>query len=73
MVCGVEIDVFRRRVRVDGRNVGQLSDREFRLLHFLASNAGIVFSREKLLARLWRRDGPQRRRNDQAASPSSGT
>src|SRR4030095_1499766 len=65
-VCGVEIDVLRRRVRVDGRNVGQLSDREFRLLHFLASNAGIVFSREKLLARLWRRDGPQRRRNDQA-------
>jgi two-component system response regulator RegX3 len=55
-VCGVEIDVLRRRVRVDGRNVGQLSDREFRLLHFLASNAGIVFSREKLLARVWRRD-----------------
>jgi DNA-binding response OmpR family regulator len=56
IVCGVEIDVLRRRVRVDGRNVGQLTDREFRLLHFLASNAGIVFTREKLLARLWRRD-----------------
>src|SRR4029453_4160386 len=73
IVSGVEIDVLRRRVRVDGRNVGQLSDREFRLLHFLASNAGIVFSREKLLARLWRGDGRRRRRNDKGVSPSSGT
>jgi DNA-binding response OmpR family regulator len=56
IVCGVEIDVLRRRVRVDGRNVSQLTDQEFRLLHFLASNPGIVFTREKLLARLWRRD-----------------
>jgi DNA-binding response OmpR family regulator len=56
VVCGVEVDVLRRRVHVDGRNIGQLTDREFRLLHFLASNPGIVFTREKLLARLWRPD-----------------
>jgi DNA-binding response OmpR family regulator len=62
-VCGVEIDVLRRRVRVDGRNVGQLTDREFRLLHFLASNPGIVFTREKLLDRLWRRDSGARARS----------
>ena len=62
IVCGVEIDVLCRRVRVDGRNVGQLTDREFRLLHFLASNAGMVFTREKLLARMGCRLQIHRRR-----------
>jgi len=54
-VHGLEIDPARRRVRADGRDV-ELTDQEFRLLHLLASNAGIVFSREALLAKVWRGD-----------------
>jgi DNA-binding response OmpR family regulator len=54
-IQGVEIDVPRRRVRVEGRDV-ELTDQEFRLLHLLASHAGIVFSREALLAKVWRGD-----------------
>jgi len=54
-VHGVEIDPARRRVRISDREV-ELTDQEFRLLHLLASNAGIVFSREALLARIWRGD-----------------
>jgi len=51
----VEIDPARRRVRVQGRDV-ELTDQEFRLLHLLATHAGIVFSREALLAKIWRGD-----------------
>jgi two-component system OmpR family response regulator/two-component system alkaline phosphatase synthesis response regulator PhoP len=51
----VEIDPARRRVRIAGRDV-ELTDQEFRLLHLLATHAGIVFSREALLARIWRGD-----------------
>jgi two-component system OmpR family response regulator/two-component system alkaline phosphatase synthesis response regulator PhoP len=51
----VEIDVAKRRVRVAGREV-DLTDQEFRLLQLLASHAGIVFSREALLAKIWRGD-----------------
>jgi len=54
-VHGVDIDPARRRVRVDGRDV-DLTDQEFRLLHLLATHAGIVFSREALLAKIWRGD-----------------
>jgi DNA-binding response OmpR family regulator len=54
-VHGVDIDPARRRVRVDGRDV-ELTDQEFRLLHLLATHAGIVFSREALLAKIWRGD-----------------
>ena len=54
-VHGISIDPARRRVRVGDRDV-DLTDQEFRLLHLLASNAGIVFSREALLARIWRGD-----------------
>jgi len=54
-VHGVEIDPARRRVRVEGREV-ELTDQEFRLLHLLATHAGIVFSREALLAKIWRGD-----------------
>jgi len=54
-VHGVAIDPARRRVRVGDRDV-DLTDQEFRLLHLLASNAGIVFSREALLAKIWRGD-----------------
>ena len=34
----------------------ELTDQEFRLLHLLATHAGIVFSREALLAKIWRGD-----------------
>lgn len=52
---GIDIDPARRRVRIDGREV-ELTDQEFRLLHLLAAHAGIVFSREALLSRIWRGD-----------------
>jgi two-component system OmpR family response regulator/two-component system alkaline phosphatase synthesis response regulator PhoP len=54
-VRGIEIDLPRRRVLVEGREV-ELTDQEFRLLHLLATHVGIVFSREALLAKIWRGD-----------------
>jgi DNA-binding response OmpR family regulator len=54
-VRGVDIDPARRRVRIEGRDI-ELTDQEFRLLHLLAAHAGIVFSREALLAKIWRGD-----------------
>jgi DNA-binding response OmpR family regulator len=51
----IEIDPARRRVNVQGRDV-DLTDQEFRLLHLLATHAGIVFSREALLSKIWRGD-----------------
>jgi len=54
-VHGFDIDPSRRRVRVDGRDV-DLTDQEFRLMYLLAAHAGIVFSREALLAKIWRGD-----------------
>ena len=54
-VHGVEIDPARRRVRIAGREI-ELTDQEFRLLYLVATHAGIVFSREALLAKIWRGD-----------------
>ena len=54
-IQGIEVDVSRRRVRVNGRDT-ELTDQEFRLLHLLATHAGIVFSREALLGKTWRGD-----------------
>ena len=54
-IRGMTIDVPRRRVSVGGRDV-ELTDQEFRLLLLLATNPGIVFSREALLAKIWRGD-----------------
>ena len=54
-VHDMEIDVARRRVVVAGQEV-ELTDQEFRLLHLLATHVGIVFSREALLAKIWRGD-----------------
>ena len=45
----------RRRVRIGGKDI-ELTDQEFRLLHLLATHAGIVFSREALLTKVWRGD-----------------
>ena len=54
-VRGMVIDVPKRRVTVDGDNI-ELTDQEFRLLQLLATHPGIVFSREALLAKIWRGD-----------------
>lgn len=49
------VDPARRRVSIGERHV-ELTGREFDLLYLLASHPGIVFSREALLARVWRGD-----------------
>ncbi len=54
-VHGITIDPARRRVTVRDAEV-DLTGQEFSLLHLLASHPGIVFSREALLARIWRGD-----------------
>ena len=54
-VHGIEIDVAKRRVSLEGRDI-ELTDQEFRLLHLLATHVGIVFSREALLGKIWRGD-----------------
>lgn len=46
------LDLARRQARV-GITVAALSDREFRLLHYLALHAAEVVSRERLLAEIW--------------------
>lgn len=46
------IEVPYRRVTVRGREVN-LKNREYELLHFLASHPGMVFSKDTLFERLW--------------------
>jgi DNA-binding response OmpR family regulator len=52
-VLDLEIDVPKRRVKVKGRDL-DLTDQEFRLVFALASEPGVVFSREALLEKIWR-------------------
>jgi len=54
-VHGLAIDPARRRVRSGDGDI-ELTDQEFRLLYLLATHPGIVFSREALLAKIWRGD-----------------
>ena len=49
---GLHVDPARRLVRVDDRDV-DLTTHEFDLLYVLASNPGIVFSRDALVQRVW--------------------
>src|SRR5262245_34571950 len=51
-VHGVELDPARRGVRVRGNTV-DVTRQEFNLLYLLASNPGIVFTRERLLSKIW--------------------
>jgi two-component system OmpR family response regulator/two-component system alkaline phosphatase synthesis response regulator PhoP len=51
-VAGIELDPSRRGVRVRGQQV-DVTRQEFNLLYVLASNPGIVFTRERLLSRVW--------------------
>ncbi len=46
------LDISRREARV-GDRVVSLTDREFRLLHFLMLHPGEVISRERLLSAVW--------------------
>jgi two-component system OmpR family response regulator/two-component system alkaline phosphatase synthesis response regulator PhoP len=54
-VKGVTVDPARRLARIDGRDI-DLTAHEFDLLYLLASNRGIVFSREALVQRVWGND-----------------
>ncbi len=54
-VAGVTVDPARRLARTDGRDI-DLTAHEFDLLYLLASNCGIVFSREALVQRVWGND-----------------
>ena len=49
---GLHVDPARRLARVDGSEV-DLTAHEFDLLYVLASNRGIVFSRDALVQRVW--------------------
>jgi two-component system OmpR family response regulator len=53
----LEIDTARRRASVRGSSL-KLTTKEFNLLLFLAENKGIVFSRDKLLEKVWGYDYP---------------
>ena len=60
----VEVDVSRRRARVDGQLVG-LTATEFDLLAYLLAAPGVVRTRDDLLAEVWGyRDGSGRRTVD---------
>ena len=52
---GIVIDPVAHAVMVEGQPV-ELSALEFRLLHYLASHSGMVFSRDQLLDRVWGND-----------------
>ena len=49
----INVDPARRRVRLGSRDV-ELTGNEFQLLTVLLGSPGIVFSREALLARVWK-------------------
>ena len=51
-VHNLELDPARRAVRVRGGSV-DVTRQEFSLLYLLASNPGIVFTRERLLSKVW--------------------
>ena len=51
----VTIDPARRMASIDGKDL-ELTGREFDVLYLLASHPGIVFSREALIARVWKGD-----------------
>jgi DNA-binding response OmpR family regulator len=51
-VGGLHVDPARRLARLDDREI-ELTAHEFDLLYVLASNRGIVFSRDALVQRVW--------------------
>ena len=53
--AGITVDPARRHARLDDREI-DLTAHEFDLLYLLATNRGIVFSRESLMGRIWGND-----------------
>jgi DNA-binding response OmpR family regulator len=53
--AGLELDAASRQVRLNGMPLA-LTATEFRLLEFLMSRPGVVFSREQLLNAVWGQD-----------------
>ena len=53
-VPGGVADLSRSEVRFDDGSRTELSDREAKLLEYLASNAGRAISRDEILTRVWR-------------------
>jgi two-component system phosphate regulon response regulator PhoB len=51
-ILGLRIDPALKRISAGGRDI-ELGAIEFRMLHFFATHAGRVFSREQLLDKLW--------------------
>ena len=51
-VAGLTVDPARRQARMDGDEI-DLTAHEFELLFLLASNPGIVFTREALVQKVW--------------------
>lgn len=51
----LRLDCARRQATVNGQNV-ELTPHEFDVLYLLASNSGIVFTREMLLKGVWTND-----------------
>jgi DNA-binding response OmpR family regulator len=51
-VHNLELDPARRAVRVRGQSI-DVTRQEFSLLYVLASHPGIVFTRERLLSKVW--------------------
>jgi DNA-binding response OmpR family regulator len=51
----LKIDPARRQAMLDGRLL-ELTPHEFDVLHLLASQPGIVFTRERILERVWTHD-----------------
>ena len=49
---GLTVDPARRHARLDSREI-ELTAHEFDLLYLLASNRGIVFSRDSLMQKVW--------------------
>jgi DNA-binding response OmpR family regulator len=49
---GLSLDPARRRVSVDGEEIG-LTPLEFEILHALAREPGVVLSRDQLMDRVW--------------------
>lgn len=52
---GIDLDAEKRAVRVNGRPVS-VTHLEFQLLHLLLSHPGVVFTRQRILQKIWRED-----------------
>lgn len=49
---GLELDKLSREIKVDGKSI-ELTVKEFDILNLLMENEGTVFSREKILNKIW--------------------